>query len=363
MTTDRGYDIERVLTADLSLSGNRYDPGEAREAFYTTLLERVRALPGVVAAGAISNLPAVSSSTGASRTIFYATDTDFQSLVLARPVAMIRGVTDGYFAASGNVLRVGRLLIADEPVPSAVISESLANRLWPDKPLTAVVGQQFRQGDTRGPRITVAGVVANALPGGLDRESPPTIYRPYKQWTSGSMTVVVRTAREPAALAGALRANVWSLDPNLPIAAVRTMREIVSSAVAERRFQMTLTLVFAAVALLLGALGVYGVVSYGVACRTRDIGLRMALGALNGDVMRWVFAGGMRPVLIGLAAGLASAVAIARSLRSVLFEVGPADPLSLGFVAAVLLLTSALACYLPARRAAAMDPVIALRHE
>jgi putative ABC transport system permease protein len=363
MNTDRGYDVERVLTADLSLFGNRYEPGEARAAFYATLLENVRALPGVLAAGAISNLPALSSSDGASRAIFYRTDTDFQSLVLARPVAMIRGVTEGYFAASGNVLRAGRLLTPDEPVPTALISESLANRLWPDKPLTAVAGQQFRQGDIRGPLITVAGVVADAHPGGLDREPPPTIYRPYKQWASGPMTIVVRTAQEPAALAGALRAEVWKLDPNLPIAAVRTMREIVSSTVAERRFQMTLTMLFAAVALLLGALGVYGVVSYSVACRTRDIGLRMALGALRSDVMRWVFAGGMRPVLIGLAAGLVSAIAIARTLRSVLFQVGPADSLSLGLVVFVLLLTSALACYLPARRAAGMDPVIALRHE
>jgi predicted permease len=363
MSADRGYDVERVLTADLSLFSNRYDQGEARAAFYTTLLENVRALPSVLAAGAISNLPALSSSNGASRTIFYTTDTDFQGLVLARPVAMIRAVTEGYFAASGNVLRSGRLLTANEPMPTALISESLANRLWPTQPLPAVVGQQFRQGDVRGPLITVAGVVADAHPGGLDRQPSPTIYRPYMQWASGPMTVVVRTAQDPAALAGALRAEVWKLDPNLPIAAIRTMREIVSSTVAERRFQMMLTLLFAAVALLLGALGVYGVVSYSVACRTRDIGLRLALGAVRIDVMRWVFAEGMRPVFIGLTGGLISAIAIARTLRSVLFDVASTDPLSLGIVVFVLLLTSALACYIPARRAAAMDPVIALRHE
>jgi predicted lysophospholipase L1 biosynthesis ABC-type transport system permease subunit len=244
-----------------------------------------------------------------------------------------------------------------------LISESLANRLWPSQPLTADVGQQFRQGDVQGPLIIVAGVVADAHPGGLDREPAPTIYRPYKQWASGPMTIVVRTAQPPAALAGALRAEVWKLDPNLPIAAVRTMREIVSSTVAERRFQMTLTSLFAAVALILGALGVYGVVSYSVACRTRDIGLRIALGALRVDVMRWVFAGGMRPVLVGLAAGLISSIAIARMLRSMLFDVASTDPLSLVLVVVVLLPTSALACYLPARRAAAMDPMIALRHE
>jgi putative ABC transport system permease protein len=177
------------------------------------------------------------------------------------------------------------------------------------------------------------------------------------------MTMVVRTAQEPAALAGAVRAEIWKLDPNLPISAMRTMQEIVSSSVAQRRFQMTLTSVFAVVALLLGAVGVYGVVSYSVACGTRDIGLRIALGALRSDVMRWVFACAMWPVLIGLGAGLIAAVAIARTLRSLLFDVAPLDPLALGGVVLILLLTSGLACYLPARRAAALDPLAALRHD
>jgi putative ABC transport system permease protein len=363
MKTDRGYEVERVLTADLSLFGRRYSAAEDRIRFYRALLDNVRALPGVVAVGAVSNLPALSASSGASRTIVYPTDTDFQSVVLARPVAFIRGVTEGYFAASGSALRAGRLLRDDEPVPTAVISEALADRLWPKEPAAAVVGRQFRQGDVKGPLITVAGVVADARPGGLERDPPPVVYRPYTQWASGPMTIVVRTAQEPATLAAAVRAEIWKLDPNLPISSIRTMQEIISSTVAQRRFQVTLTSLFAVVALLLGAVGVYGVVSYSVACRTRDIGLRIALGAVRSDVMRWVFAGGMRPVLMGLGAGLAAAIAIARTLRSLLFDVAPADPLSLGTVALVLLLASGLACYLPARRAAVMDPMIALRHE
>ena len=139
------------------------------------------------------------------------------------------------------------------------------------------------------------------------------------------------------------------------------MREIVSASVAQRRFQMTLTSLFAVVALLLGAVGVYGVVSYSVASRTRDIGLRMALGAMRLDVMRWVFAAAARPVLIGLGAGLLAATVSAGALRSVLFDVAPVDPLSLAIVVIVLLLAAALACYLPARRAAAVDPLVALR--
>ena len=153
------------------------------------------------------------------------------------------------------------------------------------------------------------------------------------------------------------------MDANLPIPAMRTMREIVSSTIAQRRFQLVLTSLFALVALLLSAIGLYGVVSYAVTCRTRDIGLRMALGALQTDVMRWVFAYGMRPVFFGLIVGLAAAIAIAAAVRSVLFGITPTDPLSIAGVVVVMIVTSAAACFVPARRAAALDPYIALRHE
>ena len=183
-----------------------------------------------------------------------------------------------------------------EPDLTAVISESLAHRLWPEEPLTSVVGRQFRQGTTASPLMTVVGVVEDTRPGALDREPPPVIYRPYEQWASGPMTLVVRTAQDPAALAPAVRAAIRALDPNLPMLAMRTMREIV---VVDRRRAAVpdgADVVFAVVALMLGAVGLYGVVSYAVACRTRDIGLRIALGRRRGEVMRRVFAHGMRPV-------------------------------------------------------------------
>jgi len=362
MRADRGYQIERVLAVDLALFGDRYATGESRTVFYRELAENVRALPGVVAAGAISNLPATSGSSGSSQAIFFSTDTDFRSVVFSRPVAMIRSVTPGYFAASGTALRGGQFFGDGEKVPAALVSESLANSLWPGES-AAIAGRTIRQGDVKEPLITVVGVVGDVRSADVGRETPLVIYRPYEQWASGPAALVVRTAQEPAALAGAVRAEIRKLEPNLPIPALRTMQEIISASVAQRRFQMMLTSVFAVMALLLGMVGVYGVVSYSVACRTRDIGLRIALGAMKGDVMRWVFLRGMQPVLIGLAAGLGGAIAIATVLRRLLYGITPTDPVSLGGVVLVLLLTSIPACYLPARRAARLDPMMALRHE
>jgi predicted permease len=363
MRVDRGYQVERVLAVDLSLYGDRYSSGEGRATFYRELARNVRAVPGVIAAGAINDLPATAGSSGASRTIFHATDTDFRGMVLARPVAMVRSVTEGYFAASGTGLKAGRYFEGNEHQLVAVISESLMQRMWPGETPASVVGRAVRQGNVVGPLITVTGVVEDVRPGAVEREAPPVIYRPHGQWASGPATLVVKTAQEPAALAAAVRAEIRRMDANLPVPPIRTMREIISASLAQRRFQMLLTSLFAVLSLVLGAVGVYGVVSYTVSCRTRDIGLRIAFGAARGDVMRWVFGEGMKPVVIGLAAGIAGAVGVAAALRSLLFGITATDPVALSGVVVLLLVTSGFACYLPARRAAALDPMVALRHE
>ena len=357
---DRGYQVERILAVSLEKRANR---DADRVAFYRDLVDNLRGLPGVLAVGAISDLPATAGSTGASRTVFYAADADFRNLVLQRPVAVIRSVSPGYFTAGGTALRSGRFFNDQEPVQSALVSQTLAHRLWPGEPFAALSGRTVRLGDPSQPLVTIVGVVEDVRPGAMDHDAPALLYRPHPQWPSGAMTVVVRTVQDPASVAPAIRARIRQMDANLPIPTIRTMQEIVSSAVAERRFQMVLTGLFALVALLLGAVGVYGVVSYSVACRTRDIGLRIALGALRSDVLRWVLSQGMPPVLIGLFAGLGAASLIATLLRSLLFGITPADPLALGLVAVMLLSTSGFACYLPARRAARLDPITALRHE
>jgi len=363
MTADRGYDIERILATELSPFGPRYADSARREIFYRELVDRVRALPGVLAAGAISDLPAVRAGSGASRTIFLAGDTDERALMLARPVAMIRAVTSGYFTASGTALQAGRLLTDNERSAVAVVSASLVRRLWPGESLQSVIGRQLRQGDVTAPPVTIVGVVEDARPVGVDRDPPPIAYRPYAQWASGPMTLLVRTAGEPSGLAPAVRSILRSIDPDLPVIGLRTMREVVSSTVAERRFQMILTAVFGLIALALGAVGLYGVVSYSVSCRTREIGLRLALGAQRADVMRSVFSQGMLPVGGGLAAGLATAIVVARTLRGLLFGIAPSDPLALGAVVLVAVTASTVACFAPARRAATLDPLVALRHE
>jgi putative ABC transport system permease protein len=358
MGADRGYQVERVLAVDLSLFGR----GQDSIAFYRQLSENTRTLPGVLAAGVINNLPVSGESSGASRAIFHATDVDIPRLMMQRPVAMIRSVTGGFFSASGTSLRAGRYCTDQEQEPVGLVSESLAARLWPGEPLQSVIGRQIKQGG-RPPNITVVGVVGDVRAGAVEREVPPILYRPYAQWASGYATLVVRTEQNPAALAPAVRAEIRKLNATIPIPAIRTMREIVSEAVEQRQFQMVLTMLFAVVALVLGAVGVYGVVSYYVTCRTREIGLRLALGAMRGEVMAWILARGMKPVLIGLAVGLSAAIAIAMTLRSLLFGIVPTDPVALGVVVAVLLATSGLACYVPARRAARVDPILALRHE
>ena len=358
---DRGYEVEHVLALELSPVGQRYATGPQRTTFYQGLLTNVQALPGVLAAGAVNSVPALGES--GTQAIFFSTDADTPGLALQRPVAGLRSATPGYFIASGTGLRAGRAFTEKDAIPVAVIGESLGRRLWPGNTAASLVGRTIRQGAANASDITVVGVAQDVRPGALDRELPPQLYRPHHQAPSGRMTVLVRTVQNPSVMSASLRDLVRRADPTVPIVTMRTMEEIVSVSLIQRRFQMVLTSLFGTVALLLGAVGVYGVVSYTVVRRTREIGLRLALGATRPEVIGWVFSRGMRPVFIGVGAGGLGAMALAQTMRHLLFGVGPLDPPVFGSVAFVLLAVAAVACYLPARRAAGMDPLSALRQD
>jgi predicted permease len=358
---DRGYEVERALAFDLALPERSYSTPEQRIEFYRGLTENIRGLPGVEAVGGVSILPAAGVA-GLNR-ILLSEDIDYYKVALKRPVAGIWSASAGYFAASMTALKAGRFFTEQDRNPVTVISESLARQLWPDDPPASVIGRAIREGDIdEGPLLEIVGVVEDVRTGSVEREMPPQLYRPYHQLTTGRLTMVVRTSGAPSALALAIRSEVGRLAPNLPIADMRTVKEIVSASIAQRRFEMLLISAFAVVALLLGVIGVYGVVSLSVSNRTREIGLRMALGAAPGDVSRWVIAQGLRPVFIGAFVGLLVAVMLAKSLRSLLFGVAPTDPLALVAVAVILLCASLLACYLPARRAAGLSPADLLKN-
>ncbi len=354
---DKGFTVERIITADLALPEKQYD-GPRPAAFVRQWVESVRGLPGVIAAGAVSGLPL----TGNYNTRMVFLESDSQNRV-DRPVASYRVVTSGYFSTMQIALLAGRFFGDREREPSVIISASLARKLWPDLPLARVVGLRVRFQGADGLPVTVVGVVKDVTGDSVEKEPVPILYQSHEQAPFPNMVLVVRTAQEPDALAPAIRAAAWKIDRNLPFPAMRTMRQIMSSSVSRRRFQLVLVALFAALALVLAVVGIYGVTSYAVTRQTQEIGLRMALGAGQGEVIRGVLGRGMRPVLLGLAAGLVAARGGAALVRGLLFGVDALDPLAFGGVVVLLLAASVAACYIPARRASRLDPVTALRAE
>jgi len=357
MQVDKGFTAERIISADFATPEPGYQD-QRRIAFYRDLVDGVRALPGVAAAGAISALPLRAESN--TRMIYLESDAKER---LDRPVAAFRVATPGYFATMRIPLVAGRDFAEREAEQAAIVGASLVRRLWPGRTPASVVGLRIKPGGPQEKPDTIVGVVRDVRTNGLEGDALPAVYRPHSQVAFDTMTLVVRTAGEPETMAAAVRAAAWKIDPDLPIAPMVTMRQILSRVVAPRRFQLVLVALFAALALALAVVGIYGVTSYAVARQTQEIGLRLALGAGCGDVVRQVFGQGMRPVWLGLLAGLAAARGGAAVVRGLLFGVDALDPLALGAVVLVLLAAAGAACYLPARRASRLDPVTALRVE
>ena len=350
---DPGFAADRVLTFEVARRGD--DP-----AFFPATLERVRALPGVRSAAIVSQLPVTGRGIGAW---FNRLDRELPPDVKPMGEAY-RVVTPEYFATVGLPLKRGRLLTADDrrERPAVVINEALARKYYEGED---PVGKEIYLGapDNRlFDRGTIAGVVGNTRDAGLGSDPLPTVYIPYAvmpMWPSFSY--VVRTTGEPLAVAGAAREAIRALDPNVPVRDVRTLDAVLAESVAPARWSTTLLGVFAAVALVMAALGVFGVLSFLVTQRTRELGIRIALGAAPAAVRRMVVGQGVGLVAAGLALGVAGAIALTRLMASLLYGVSATDPVTYAGVAAVLVGVAVLASYLPARRATRVDPMIALR--
>jgi predicted permease len=355
MQVDRGFEVERITTVDLNLPATRYPGTPQRAEFYRKVLEQTRAIPGVAFAALSNVLPL----TGEGNNNMISQEGTTAPL-LSRPLADRRLISEDYFRALGIPLVQGSFFDRGDKRLAAIVSADTAARAWPGQnPL----GKRFHMGDADQPLIEVIGVVADIRSSGLQKAPPMTAYLPYWQRDQRDMSLVVRTAMDPAAVAGAVRSAIRQLDSELPVPQFRTMREIVAASVAQRRFQLNMVMAFAAIGLVLASLGIYGVVSYSVEQRRGEMGIRMALGASAGSLRTLVLRQGLAPVAIGLVAGIAASLALGQVLRGLLFGIRLTDPLTLAGVAAVLLAVASLACYVPALRVTRADPLNALRYE
>jgi predicted permease len=353
---DTGFAVEHVVFADLALSTTKYREGSARVQFFDQLLARLRALPGVGTAALVSHPPL----RGEAYVQAVSLEHDTRQLTEV-PIANIRLVDPDYFKALHIVLRRGRPFDDRDRVRSvAVINERTATALWPRQdPL----GRRFHHGGNDGPLREVVGVVADTREVSLQKTAYFMAYIPYWTIPPSTATVVLRSEIDTGALAGELRKAVWEIDAAVPVPTVTTFSEAVEKAVAPNRFQMLLVGAFAASALLLATLGMYGVPAFSVTRRTQELGIRLALGAPSGSLVRMVVRQGLAPVGVGLVLGVLGALAAGRLVQSLLFDVTATDPWALGSVVGLLAAIALLACYVPARRVTQIDPVQALRSE
>jgi predicted permease len=357
MSVDRGFSTERTMTAMIDLPTESYRDDQHRAAFYREVLERLNRLPGAEHAAITNVLPLAGDSWGDMARV--AGDS---RPVTQLPLESFRWVSPEYFATIRLPLMSGHFFTqSDWGKNLALVSEKTAKTLWPGKdPL----GQQFSRGDpaTEKP-FTVVGVVANARTVSLMKPDPMLIYVPYWYRCEQTAGLVVRTRQVPSEMAETIRQTIWSVDRNVPVPVVRALGGVVADSVANQRFEMDLLLLFAVSALFLAGLGIYGVINYSVVQRHREIGLRIALGAQAADVYRLVLLDGLLPVAAGAVAGLVLAFGLARMVSSLLFQVSPYNPVLAAGALCVLLAAGTTACLLPARRAASVDPMGALRME
>jgi putative ABC transport system permease protein len=346
--------------------------------FYDDVIERVRSLPDTEAVGAINGLPLMGDVWAKHAVLL---DRPLPPNIQALPPIQYRVVAGDYFRALGVRLIRGRAFNdrdTNDAPKVAIISQAMARRYWPDEdplgelisvnpPLAMLPRESLATipPDYEPDEFTIVGVAADVRYGSLSIEAVPLVYVPYSQGSEGEMSLylVVRSSNDPLMLASAIRREVAAIDPDQPIAAVQTMDARMSAAVARPRLQANVLTAFAVIAILLAAIGIYGVMSYGVSQREKEIGIRVALGAGGRDVVGLVLYQGLSMTVMGVAIGLIAALPLAQLLRSLLFDVSPADPTVFVAIVLLLLVTALIATWIPARRAARLDPASTLRSD
>ncbi|MGH9813574.1 MAG: ABC transporter permease, partial [Candidatus Acidiferrales bacterium] len=359
LQVDPGFDARNVTTTGLVLTHRRYNNDAERILFFQQLQERLQALPGIEAAALIDNPPFSG----------WLNDNDFEiegrplEAPGAYPAEEVRIVSPSYFRALRVALLQGRdFNVSDGAagLPVVIVSESLARKYWgTESPL----GKRIRRPEPDAPWMTIVGVSGDVRHGGLDTDARPTWYLPFAQVQETGATLLVRSASDPSTVASAIRAQVRALDAQQALHVIRSMEEVIAESMARRRFSLLLLSVFALLALTLAAVGVYGVVSYSVSRRTQEFGVRLALGAQTRDIFRLVVGRGLLLALFGVAIGLLGSLGLTRFLASLLYGVSPFDALTLVAVMVTLATVTLAACWVPARRAARVDPMVALRYE
>jgi putative ABC transport system permease protein len=360
---DPGFQVKPALTFELSLPDARYEQRERQVAFFDELLPRLRAIPGVSKAAGVMSLPL----SGTSFVLTFSVEGRPPLPPAQQPAMQVRIATVDYFQTIGIPLKRGRLFRDEDRMSTpqvAVITEAAAKQYFADED---PIGKKIKLGwgyDGTYAGGEVVGVIGDVKDAALDEPDPPQIYLPYRQWPVQSMSVVLETAVPPESVAEQARRAVYGVDPNLPVGTVRTLQQLVARSLSQPRFYMTLLAAFAAVALTLAAIGIFGVLSYAVAQRTREIGIRMALGAHESSVLGLVVREALVMTSAGVVIGIVAALALTQLLvAQLLFETSPHDPTTFVAVAAVLGAVAVLAAYLPARRATRVDPIVALRAE
>ena len=368
LEVDPGFRVDHILTMEVEQAALPFAQakqlsqeewiqiGQKQSLQFEQIVERIRALPGVKEAAGIDDLPLSSEFRQASRFVIEGQPIPNAG---ARPIVQFRTVSLGYFSTMGIPLRKGRFFTEDDwKVPRAVINETMERRFWPK---SDALGKRINlcSLDPKPCWSTIIGVTGNVHQFGLDGEPTFDVYF-VGGWTP---YVVVRTASDPVALAAAVTEVIHKADPNLPVTHVMTMDGLLTDSISPRRFSATLVGVFAVLAVVLAAVGIYGVMSYTVSQRTQEIGVRMALGAQLASVRTMILGQTLKLTLIGVAIGLAGAFVVARFLTSLLFGVGTYDPVTFLGVASLLVAVALAASYLPARRAMRVDPIVALRYE